>query len=75
MIIHSIVDPLLVILGNQEFVFLFWIAIPLGIWMAFRKAVSPAVRHAVIVFGGVACSGSYAPALHTICCHSTHAIS
>jgi len=52
-IIHPIVDPLLVILDNQEFVFLFWIAIPLGIWMAFRKAVSPAVRHAVIVFGGV----------------------
>ena len=52
-IIHPIVDPLLVILANQEFVFLFWIAIPLGIWMAFRKAVSPAVRHAVIVFGGV----------------------
>ena len=53
MIIHPIVDPLLVILANQEFVFLFWIAITLGIWMASQKAVSPAVRHAVIVFGGV----------------------
>ena len=30
-IIHSIVDPLLVILANQEFVLLFRIAIPLGI--------------------------------------------
>jgi hypothetical protein len=40
-IVHPFVDPLLVLLLNQEFMALFWFAIPAGAWLC----LSPAVDH------------------------------
>ncbi|AMO72121.1 ArnT family glycosyltransferase [Sphingorhabdus sp. M41] len=35
LIIHPAIDPLLVLLFNQEFMLLFWIGVPLSIWFCF----------------------------------------
>lgn len=47
MIVHPLVDPLLVLLLNQEFMFLFLLAIPLGAWLCVAKDVEPGRRHYV----------------------------
>lgn len=39
MIVHPLVDPLLVLLANQEFTALFFFAVPLGIWLCFGRSV------------------------------------
>jgi 4-amino-4-deoxy-L-arabinose transferase-like glycosyltransferase len=38
-VVHPLVDPLLVLLANQEFMALFFLAIPLGIWLCFGRSV------------------------------------
>jgi 4-amino-4-deoxy-L-arabinose transferase-like glycosyltransferase len=38
-VIHPLVDPLLVLLANQEFMALFFLAIPLGGWLCFGRSV------------------------------------
>lgn len=53
-ILHPLIDPLLVVLVNQEFAVLFWIAIPCGIWLATRQGMSPLCRSYVVLFGGLA---------------------
>lgn len=40
LIIHPAIDPLLVLLFNQEFMFLYWIAIPAGIWLITSPDIS-----------------------------------
>lgn len=44
-IVHPLVDPLLVLLLNQEFMLLFVVAPPLMAWLAFGKAIEPRLRH------------------------------
>jgi 4-amino-4-deoxy-L-arabinose transferase-like glycosyltransferase len=44
MIVHPLIDPLLVLLANQEFMALFFVAIPLGGWLCFSRAVEPRLR-------------------------------
>ena len=43
-IVNPLIDPLLVILLNQEFMLLFWIAPPLIAWLALGRSVAPPVR-------------------------------
>jgi 4-amino-4-deoxy-L-arabinose transferase-like glycosyltransferase len=38
-IVHPLVDPFLVLLANQEFMALFFIAIPLGGWLCFSRVI------------------------------------
>lgn len=38
-IVHPALDPLLVLLVNQEFVLLFWLGIPAAIWMMWSRKV------------------------------------
>ena len=44
MIVHPIVDPLLVLLANQEFMALFFVAIPLGGWLCFSRQIEPQLQ-------------------------------
>ncbi|MBA3940095.1 MAG: hypothetical protein C0520_02665 [Sphingopyxis sp.] len=44
-IVHPLVDPLLVLLVNQEFMALMFFALPLGAWLCFARAVPDRVRH------------------------------
>jgi 4-amino-4-deoxy-L-arabinose transferase-like glycosyltransferase len=53
LIVHPVIDPLLVILLNQEFAMLFWVAVPAGLWLLFSNRISPAVRRMAILFSGV----------------------
>lgn len=44
-IVHPLVDPLLVLLLNQEFMALFWLAIPMGLWLCFARAIDARLQH------------------------------
>jgi 4-amino-4-deoxy-L-arabinose transferase-like glycosyltransferase len=44
-IVHPLVDPLLVLLINQEFMALMFFAVPLGAWRCFARSVPGRVRH------------------------------
>lgn len=44
-IVHPAIDPLLVLLLNQEFMALFFLAGPLGAWLCFSRRVDPRLRH------------------------------
>jgi 4-amino-4-deoxy-L-arabinose transferase-like glycosyltransferase len=44
MIVHPLVDPLLVLLANQEFMALFFFAIPLGGWLCFGRSIEPRLQ-------------------------------
>lgn len=52
-IAHPIVDPLLVILANQEFAILFWAVVPATAWLLINRQVEPAVRRIAMLFGAV----------------------
>lgn len=43
-IVHPALDPLLVLLFNQEFMVLFWFAIPLSAWLMMSKKIPAASR-------------------------------
>ena len=45
LIVHPLLDPLLVLLINQEFMALFFLALPLGAWLCFSKSIAPRVQH------------------------------
>ncbi len=44
-IVNPLIDPLLVLLLNQEFMALYVIAIPAAIWLCFDKELDPRARH------------------------------
>jgi 4-amino-4-deoxy-L-arabinose transferase-like glycosyltransferase len=44
MIVHPLVDPILVLLANQEFMALFFFAIPLGGWLCFGRNIEPRLK-------------------------------
>ena len=44
MIVHPLIDPLLVLLANQEFMALFFLAIPLGGWLCFSRSIEPKLQ-------------------------------
>lgn len=44
-LVHPAIDPLLVLLFNQEFMALFFIAIPFGLWLCFGRAVDERTQH------------------------------
>ena len=44
LIVHPLVDPLLVLLANQEFMALFFVAIPLGGWLCFSRSIEPKLQ-------------------------------
>ncbi len=44
-IVHPLVDPLLVLLINQEFMALMFLAVPLGAWLCFAHTVPGRARH------------------------------
>lgn len=53
-VINPLIDPLLVLFINQEFMALFFIAIPLGIWLCSSATVGERTRHfacIISVFG------------------------
>ena len=53
-VINPLIDPLLVLFINQEFMALFFIAIPVGAWLCFSAAASERARHfarVISVFG------------------------
>lgn len=43
-ILHPAIDPLLVLLANQEFMALFFMAIPLGGWLCFSRSIEPRLQ-------------------------------
>jgi 4-amino-4-deoxy-L-arabinose transferase-like glycosyltransferase len=43
-IVHPLVDPLLVLLANQEFMALFFVAIPVGGWLCFSRSIEPKLQ-------------------------------
>jgi 4-amino-4-deoxy-L-arabinose transferase-like glycosyltransferase len=45
-IVHPLIDPLLVLLINQEFMLIFWVAIPIGLWLCFGRDI-PVKRQGV----------------------------
>jgi 4-amino-4-deoxy-L-arabinose transferase-like glycosyltransferase len=62
-IVNPILDPLLVLLINQEFMLLFVAAIPLGAWLCLSKSIEPRLRHfarMIALFGLVwfVCAGA-----------------
>jgi 4-amino-4-deoxy-L-arabinose transferase-like glycosyltransferase len=38
-VVHPLIDPLLVLLANQEFMALFFFAVPLGVWLCFGRSI------------------------------------
>ncbi|MEY2928222.1 MAG: hypothetical protein RL367_2699, partial [Pseudomonadota bacterium] len=50
-IVNPLIDPVLVLLANQEFMALFFLAVPLGGWLCFGNTVSPRIRHFARVIG------------------------
>lgn len=44
-IVSPLIDPLLVLLFNQEFMALFFVAIPAAIWLCFGSGIDSRVRH------------------------------
>ena len=53
LIIHPAIDPLLVLLFNQEFMLLFWIGLPLALWFCFSGPDTVLRRFAriILLFG------------------------
>ncbi|WP_019028722.1 ArnT family glycosyltransferase [Colwellia piezophila] len=49
-LIHPLVDPIFVLLLNQEFGLLFWFAIPLGIWL-YKQAENKQAKSFIFIFG------------------------
>ncbi|MEQ1547740.1 MAG: glycosyltransferase family 39 protein [Chakrabartia sp.] len=49
-IVHPVIDPFLVLLLNQELMLLFFVAIPLGIWLCFGRGIDPKIRHFSRIF-------------------------
>ena len=47
LIVHPLIDPLLVLLANQEFMALFFVAIPLGGWLCFSRSIEPKLQRFV----------------------------
>ena len=43
-VLHPLIDPLLVLLANQEFMALFFVAIPLGGWLCFSRGIEPKLQ-------------------------------
>lgn len=52
-IAHPLIDPLLVILANQEFAILFWVVVPAGLWLLLSKNVSAEIRRITVLFASV----------------------
>lgn len=52
-IAHPIIDPLLVILANQEFAILFWVVVPAALWLLLSRRIDPAVRKMALFFSAV----------------------
>lgn len=50
-IVNPLVDPLLVLLLNQEFMLLFYLAVPLALWLAFSSGIEPRLRHFARIIG------------------------
>lgn len=50
-IVHPLLDPLLVLLLNQEFMALFAAAIPLGLWLCFAPGIAPARQRLARLLG------------------------
>jgi 4-amino-4-deoxy-L-arabinose transferase-like glycosyltransferase len=50
-IVNPVIDPLLVLLINQEFMALFYFAIPLSIWLAFGRGIEPHLSHFARIIG------------------------
>lgn len=44
-VIHPLIDPLLVLLINQEFMALFFIAIPVAAWLCFGRSIDQRTQH------------------------------
>lgn len=44
-VIHPVIDPLLVLFLNQEFMVLFYFAVPIGGWLCFNKSITERLRH------------------------------
>lgn len=51
LLVHPAIDPLLVLLINQEFSLLFWAAIPAGLWLAFDRRVPRRQQQIARAFG------------------------
>lgn len=54
-IVHPLVDPLLVLLLNQEFMALMLFALPLGAWLCLSRSIPQRLRHfarQIALFGG-----------------------
>ena len=47
LIVHPLIDPLLLLLANQEFMALFFVAIPLGGWLCFSRSIEPKLQRFV----------------------------
>ncbi len=53
-LLHPAIDPLLVLLLNQEFMLLFWVTLPMGAWCYMKRAqFTPQVRRFVALFSGM----------------------
>ena len=50
-IVHPLVDPVLVLLLNQEFMLLFFAALPASAWLAFGQRHEPRLRHFARIMG------------------------
>jgi 4-amino-4-deoxy-L-arabinose transferase-like glycosyltransferase len=50
-IAHPLIDPLLVLAINQEFMLLFFLAVPLIAWLVLGKGHNPRLQHFARVFG------------------------
>ncbi len=50
-IANPLIDPMLVLLINQEFMLLFFAAIPLGAWLCFSKTIDTRLRHFARIIG------------------------
>jgi hypothetical protein len=49
--VHRLVDPILVVLANQEFMFIYYFAVPAAIWLfIIRRKFAPAQRQLMLVF-------------------------
>jgi 4-amino-4-deoxy-L-arabinose transferase-like glycosyltransferase len=44
-VVHPLIDPLLVLLLNQEFMALYFIAIPVGAWLCFGTSIDSRTQH------------------------------
>jgi len=51
LIFYPLIDPVLVILFNQEFMLLYWLAIPAGLWLLNSPKISVAERSMIRLLG------------------------